>query len=73
MVRKRLIWIVYILAYIWFVNGASYYGLTLASGDIGRCTMLYLVAFDAYRAKLFRANPGLGKHRLVYHVLFGYI
>ena len=24
-----------VLAFNWFVNGATYYGLTLASGDIG--------------------------------------
>ncbi|XP_023347368.1 solute carrier family 22 member 15 [Eurytemora carolleeae] len=33
--RKRLTCLLYILCYIWFVNGATYYGLTLASGDIG--------------------------------------
>jgi len=33
--RRRLLSVVYILCYNWFVNGATYYGLTLASGDIG--------------------------------------
>lgn len=33
--RKKLTCMLYILSYIWFVNGATYYGLTLASGDIG--------------------------------------
>ena len=33
--RKRLLLIVYVLAFSWFVNGASYYGLTLAAGHIG--------------------------------------
>jgi len=33
--RRKLVICVYILAYNWFVNGASYYGLTLASGTIG--------------------------------------
>jgi len=33
--RKRLLLIVYVLAFSWFVNGASYYGLTLAAGTIG--------------------------------------
>merc|ERR1719369_2457748 len=33
--RRRLLSVIYILAYNWFVNGATYYGLTLASGDIG--------------------------------------
>ena len=34
--RRKLVVCVYILAYNWFVNGASYYGLTLASGNIGK-------------------------------------
>merc|ERR1719427_1458748 len=33
--RKHIMKIVYVLAFNWFVNGATYYGLTLAAGDIG--------------------------------------
>jgi len=33
--KKRLLAVTLILCYNWFVNGASYYGMTLAAGDIG--------------------------------------
>ena len=33
--KKRLTGVTLILCYNWFVNGASYYGMTLAAGDIG--------------------------------------
>lgn len=33
--KKRLTAVTVILCYNWFVNGASYYGMTLAAGDIG--------------------------------------
>ena len=33
--KDKIMKIMAVLAFNWFVNGATYYGLTLASGDIG--------------------------------------
>jgi hypothetical protein len=43
-----------ILCYNWFVNGAAYYGLTLASGEIGKkMTQMYIKGETHDLDKLF--------------------